>query len=97
MSLLTDVEDEFRTFADDLRTRAERIAGHFVPVVHDSAAALDKLTSSPIVQELLQLVAPLDKPVEDAVVAIIHGAGLAAEKIAELTRPADAPPENPQP
>lgn len=97
MSLIADLENEVRTLGDDLRERADKIAAHFVPVVHDSAAALEKLTASPIVAELMNLVAPLDKPVEDAVVAIIHGAGLAAEKIAELTRPADVPPENPQP
>lgn len=81
MTSLADIETRLRDLADDA-----------LPVIHDGAETLAKLTQSPIVAELQQLIAPLDPAVEAAVAAIIRSAGEAAEKVAELTAaPADTP------
>jgi hypothetical protein len=97
-SILTEVEDGLGTWIDDLRARADQLEQHFRPVIHDGAVALERMSQSPIVSELMQLgEGALPESTEAAIVAIIRDAGTAAAKVAELTAPPPAPEEPAQP
>lgn len=97
MSEIAELEDKLKSWAADITDRAQRLVSEAVPVVHDGAESLAKLTSSRIVTELEQYGEDiLPSTTVDAVVSLIHDAGEAATRIAALTGPpADPAPEQP--
>ena len=82
---LHDIEAELSAFAD-------RMKAAIVPVVHDGAETLARLSQSSIVQEVLQLTEQLD-PADEALVAnMVKILGEKAAQIAQLTAPPPADP-----
>jgi hypothetical protein len=82
---LAGIEEKISAFADDLKASV-------VPVIHDGAGLLEKFSKSLIVQEVEQLVAPLDPADEAMVAGLIRSLGASAAKIAQLTAPEPAVP-----
>lgn len=92
MSVLSDIENDIRTWAADLTDRADKLVTQAAPVVHDASETLESLTKSKIVTELQQYGEDLLPPeTVDAIVSLIKGAGEAATKIAQLTAPPAGP------
>ena len=89
--VFADPFDAERRADDELVEREE-----FVPVVHDGASLIERFSTSKIVQEIGQLLAPLDPEAEEAVVTLIRSLGDAAAKIKALTAP-PPPADNPEP
>jgi hypothetical protein len=77
---LHDIEAELAAFADRVKTA-------LVPVVHDGAETLARLSASRIVQEVLQFTEPLDPADEEMAAALIRTLGEKAAQIAQLTAP----------
>jgi hypothetical protein len=88
VSALSEAEDALRGIADVIRAKADELTGSHLPVVHDAAQTLARLTSSRIVTEVMQYGEEhLPSSTVDAVVALIRDTGEAALRIASLTAP----------
>ena len=87
MSALLDVKTDIVNVLADVTAKLEHLSASAPQVIDDGATALERLSKSAIVGELEQLVAPLDPALEQAIAAIIRGAGDAAAKVASLTAP----------
>lgn len=96
-SLLTDVENALRAIGSELHAKGDELITQHAAVVHDAAETVQKLTSSRIVTEVMQYGEDiLPTSTVDAVVALVHDAGEAAARIAQLTAPPPPPPAEPE-
>jgi hypothetical protein len=82
---LEDIESRLAAYADDVKAA-------IVPAVHDAAALIARLSTSPVVQEIEQLVAPLEPADEQFIAGLIRSLGAKAAQIAKLTAPEPSDP-----
>ena len=87
MSALLDVEAKFKDFADKITAGLDDLRQNAVPIVHDASESLERLTQTKVVNEILQFGGTIDPALDEALAAIVRGAGAAAAKVAELTAP----------